>query len=285
MKKALLFILLSTQLFFIPFSESLEQEKLYDFLVKYNNSEEKRKWNWNRLAYAIEKEHVDIASFFISKREKFEGYMVRIPLEDDKRKENIHHKHPFITAIRKGYNELTIEMLQMRREAWNVIEYKDVYRGNHRITIEKKTPFYVAMSEGNEDLSLVQAFLESSFKVNDKIKFQDNPEDEQALYYTYPIHLAIGHHKPEAARLLLKNGSFREVMGVGPISNTKKYVGGTPLYLAVATRYKEGVMILLEYGANPLDDGNGKKISPLELAIQNGNDDLIELLLAAACKD
>ncbi len=120
MKKLFLFIIFSTQLLLVPFIESLEQEKLYDFLIEYNSSSEKKEWGWDRLAYSIEKGHVDVASFFVLRGEKVQQYWEIHPSDPDKivnltgkNYYDYHFKQPLITAIRNGYNDLAIEIMQM----------------------------------------------------------------------------------------------------------------------------------------------------------------------------
>ncbi len=248
MKKIFLFIVLSAQMLLVPFAESLELERLCEFLEEYDSSSEKKDWNWNRLAYAVEKGHLDVASFFISMREAVNTYYEKFPVEEGKvnpgynpNYRNTYYKNPLVTAIRKGYNDLAIEMLKVGVDFSKAEEYKLVLRkkpsgesGHTTVYIECKPAFFVAMREGKEDIYLVQAFLEAELDINALIYFQDNPDDD-----------------------------------------TKK--ASSPLYLAIEYEKFEVARFLMEYGADPLKPC--ANTSPLELSIQRGHNDFVELLL------
>ena len=298
MKSLFLFIFLSLQILLVPFAESLEQERLHEFFVEYNSSE---KNYGDKIVYAIEKGYVDIASFLVLRGEIIKEYKEGHPSDPSKINDegrqlwDYHHKHPLITAIRKGYNDLATEMIQMGVNISKAEEYNEVYRKdkttkNKYMYIERKPAFYVAMSEGKENLSLIHAFLEAGLNINTDIiefqgvthitEFQGVPHNATQKLATLPLHLAIEYKKLEVARLLLDSGANTELTFLcDPYSGAKSFFGGTPLYLAVEANYKEGVELLLGYGADPLGLHGYK--TPLDLAIQRGYDDIVDLLISS----
>lgn len=96
---------------------------------------------------------------------------------------------------------------------------------------------------------------------------------------TTPLKAALASKKLNVAQLLLDYNADVE------------YVGGyngynvTPLFQAVDDNYIEGVQLLLSYGADPLKLPPGGSLNaPLELAMQKGYWDIVDLLLAAAIR-
>ncbi len=240
-------------------SRRIDQNRLRQFLTEYSSSEEKKSLNWGKVAYAIEKDYVDVAFFLIRRGENYlVGYCEKFLDEENKLSSNknekfgTYYKYPFITAIRKGYNDLAIEMLHVNKTVWWAIEKKEVRRRNHTEYIEKNAAFFIALSEGKDVYSLVQTFLELGFDVDEYIYAN--------IGKATPMYLAITFQNIDVVRLLLDHGALN--------SN---------LFYAVKSNYKEAVFLFLQYGADPLKNG------ALELAMQLGYDDLVDIMLSVCC--
>jgi ankyrin repeat protein len=87
-----------------------------------------------------------------------------------------------------------------------------------------------------------------------------------------PLHLAAFFGHPEAARLLLERGADPHVVAENPMRVT-------PLHSAAASRNVETARDLLDRGADPNAPQQGGFVA-LDAALQNGDDELRELLLA-----
>jgi len=86
-----------------------------------------------------------------------------------------------------------------------------------------------------------------------------------------PLHVAAFAHNVEAARKLLEAGADPNVLA------TASFAQVTPLGTCAFAGATDVARLLLEHGADPTftaDHG----FTPLDSAIQNGNDELVELL-------
>lgn len=277
---------------------AVNENQLRDFLVKYQ-ARDTDEITWDRLSYAVEKGYLEVASFFIRRGDQIRSYTSRIPVDYTKvhqpeylrDRRDLYFKHPLITAIRKGYNELAIEMLQMGADVY-AEELKEVLRksGYNNVTrkIEIKSAFYVYLTEGKTDNSLMTAFLSHDL-ANKEIKISGSDEQEHIQYSSTPLIIAICENRLDEARMLLEQGSSVYDYGVAyqkdvdpPGIVRYKLYGSSPLGLSVLSNNKAAVFLLLEYGADPLMRvGND---SPVDLALRCGYDELVDLLLSAACK-
>jgi ankyrin repeat protein len=86
-----------------------------------------------------------------------------------------------------------------------------------------------------------------------------------------PLHLAAFAHNAEAARGLLKQGADPNVVARASFARV------TPLGTCAFAGATEVARILLEHGADPSIAESGGA-TPLDVARENGNGDLVELL-------
>lgn len=290
----LLILTISYVLLIFNFAESVNEQQLRDFFVEYNTRNTSEQ-GLERLPYAIEKGYVDIASFFVRHGDAIGSYTLVFPVEMNKinyfsgceNYPNYYLKNSLITAIRKGYNELAIEMLQMGADIHKAYERKRVLRKdahtNNVVEVDFKSFLYVYMTEGKDDLNLLTAFLTYGLGVNEQIEFSGSGVFDRYRYKTTPLTLAITSRRLENARMLLDKGSSVDVTGQGYYKPTNGYIEHNPLFFAVLDNYIEGVTLLLEFGADPLFNRNPK--SPLELALELSYEDIANLLISAACTE
>jgi ankyrin repeat protein len=86
-----------------------------------------------------------------------------------------------------------------------------------------------------------------------------------------PLHLAAFSHNVEATRTLLEAGADPNVLA------TASFAKVTPLGTCAFAGANDVARVLLEHGADPtLTDDD--RSTPLDAALQNGNDELVELL-------
>ncbi len=86
-----------------------------------------------------------------------------------------------------------------------------------------------------------------------------------------PLHIAAFAHNVEAARKLLEAGADPNVLATAPFAQV------TPLGTCAFSGANDVARLLLEHGADPAltaDQG----FTPLDSALRNGNDELVELL-------
>jgi len=90
-----------------------------------------------------------------------------------------------------------------------------------------------------------------------------------------PLHLAAFAHNVEAARALLEAGADPNVLA------TASFARVTPLGTCAFAGANDVARVLLEHGADPtLTADHG--FTPIDSALQNGNDELVELLRNAS---
>jgi uncharacterized protein len=125
------------------------------------------------------------------------------------------------------------------------------------------------MSWVKESHRIIQLLLEAGADPNTTNKAKETP-------------LMLIHHSnlpaAEPTRWLIKHGAKVEVADAR---------GFTPLMYAVATEHRDSVSLLLENGANPnvWFFVKGVMMTPLALAEDSGNADIIELLKKAGAKE
>lgn len=297
-----LFSFILFALIITDFSYALEETRLKNFLIEFNSRTEK---HLDRLPYAIEKGYEDVASYFILRGESLSpDYKESIPVDLNKvsnpqkitTEKDLYLKNMLITAIRKGYTELALEMLQMGANPSKSIETKIVLRQsfigsatNERIHIDRKNALYVYLSEGKQDLSLFTALLmKSNPEELNYLGFGGKGRYERITISSSPLSVAIEFRRLQEARILLASGAKINKTDTAIIDDV--LVFGSPLFFAVQNHNNEFVMLLLEFGADPLfqpinQQNSNRQLSPLDLALQLGYDDLVELLLAASVKD
>jgi ankyrin repeat protein len=86
-----------------------------------------------------------------------------------------------------------------------------------------------------------------------------------------PLHIAAFAHNGDAARSLLEAGADPNVLA------TASFAQVTPLGTCAFAGANEVARVLLEYGADPARTAD-HGFTPLDSALQNGNDELVELL-------
>ena len=86
-----------------------------------------------------------------------------------------------------------------------------------------------------------------------------------------PLHLAVYAEQPEAARLLIDAGADVDALSTGSIAQV------TPLGTAAFVRSTRMAELLLEAGAD-VNARSAAENTPLQSAIANGNDELVQLL-------
>jgi len=90
-----------------------------------------------------------------------------------------------------------------------------------------------------------------------------------------PLHLAAFAHNAAAARALLEAGADPNVLA------TASFAQVTPLGTCAFAGANEVARVLLEHGADPTLTAD-HRFTPLDSALRNGNEELAELLRAAA---
>lgn len=260
---------------FASFINSIEKEKLISFFQEYDSSMEKKDQKWNRLTFAMEKGHFDIAEFLISKGEPINSY---VEFPNAFSKEYYFSKHPLLTAIRNDEVNLALLMIQTINDVSKIEEFKRKDHNNQ--FYEKKDVFQVAIEESSYSYDIVLALVVIG-------KANVNNQHHHHVYisaynhfskYITPLHTAIAARKLDVVQLLLDHGADIEIIGEK---------GMKPLERAVNDNYIEGVKLLLDNGANPLAIGatGQDSLSPIELAMQKGYWDIVDLLLGAAVKE
>ena len=248
---------------------ALEKDKFVLFIKEYNASQNKYS---GKIAYAIENNQPDIAEFLLLRGESVGQYSETYPLDDnhpDKNKNysNIHMKHSLLTAIKKGYTEIAILMIQQGNQ--NAEEYRlecDIapYSGSRR-EVKRKNAMFIAIEHNNDDVA--RALLSAGFDANAR----------STLVPTTPLLFAIQHKNLKIAELLLRNGADVEM--ISKIPGLPPIFEDSPLMKAVEDNFVEGVHLLLQYGADPLEHYNND--SPMDRAIQKGCFDIVDLLFNA----
>lgn len=282
-------------------SFALEKDRLISFLQEYNASNEK--YN-GKVTYAIEKGYADVAEFLILKGESIEQYNERYPLSFNPAEyklashlQNVYIKHPLITAIRKGHKAVALLLIQLgygnKAEEYK-IEYKKQFDASQE-EIERKNAMYVAIEDCEDGYDIVLGLLMNDFDVNtnNNLNPLNKPHVKHGYEFLYqfnyvyvtPILQAITVKNLDIAQLLLEYGADVEKFSSSPYvyeNHGYQYrFAGTPLQRAVNDNYLEGVVLLLSYGANPL---NGSP-SPLDIAIQKGYLDIVDVLSNTVLSD
>ena len=88
-----------------------------------------------------------------------------------------------------------------------------------------------------------------------------------------PLHLACFAGGPAATALLVERGAALETISTAKIAQVR------PLGTAAFSGDVESARVLLEAGANPNGEGGGGS-TPMQTAVANNNQELIELLEA-----
>lgn len=284
---------LSLNLVLVPV-DAIEKEKLQAFFREYDESQEKKEWKWERLPYAIEKGYVDVAEFFILRGDVVLNYWesFSITWKEGDQREYQWSKHPLMTAMRKNYINLAILLIQHVKNLANVHEFKsvDLPYSNHQYaysgyvyngSLENKNAMHIAIADCENNKELIEALILAGLEIEKSHNYFTFPYKNGEFTLTKPrtpLQLAITLKKLDTARLLLANDANVDFEG-------QAYT--TPLMMAVNDNYIEGVSLLLSYGADPLKLSHfaGVCLSPLELAMQKGHWDIVDLLLDVAVKD
>lgn len=257
---------------------AIDAASLKAFFEEYNEREEK--W-WPRLAYAIEKGHVDIAEYLILKGDPVTIYFAESwpsPIGNDKfQNRDCYYKHPFLTAISRGYVDLVILMMHNVSDLSKAEEYKRVfsrkYAEYHEYTVlDRKNALIVAITESPKSFEIVDALLNYGLNVNEVFcygKYNANANSRDFIpFIDYtgktPLKAAVELKKLDVAELLLTHKADVEQLA--------------PLYMAVEKNDLEGVVLLLNYGADPLKGDP----SPLDIAMKENRTQMVNVLLNAA---
>lgn len=112
-------------------------------------------------------------------------------------------------------------------------------------------------------------------------------KDNLGIFITPPLYKALMNKNLDAASVLLDHGANVHVKISFTFVDEKgstHYTEGSPILKLVDDNFFDGVVLLLRYGANPLD-GSSPKGSPLDFAIRKGYYDIIDVLLDAALRE
>lgn len=278
-KKMCFIFLFAIDLFLTSPAHAIEKEKLKTFFIEYDASEEKRNWLWERLPFAIEKGYLDVAEFLILSGDPIEPYRERYISSVIRNNDNIYEKHPLTTAIRKDYVDLSVLMIKIIGNMNNLCESKFIYFANSGMLelAERKYPMQIAIENSANSYNIVLALILAGVDVNMHYTYfiKSPPKSHSNLspaYFT-PLTSAIASKKLDLAELLLRYKA--DVDG-------KETYGMTPLGVAITDNYIEGVLFLLSHGADPLKKTSFSSSSPINLAIEKGYLDIVDLLLDAA---
>lgn len=143
---------------------SVEQDKLVDFFKDYQSQTQ----ILDRLSYAIENGYEDIAEFLVLNGEPIKTYYISLDKIGDK--QNFFVKHPLITAIKKGYVDLSINMIKLIDSIDSINEYKVVYiravnSGWSRYEIDKLCALQAAI-ESPVGYRIIQELINSGINLN-----------------------------------------------------------------------------------------------------------------------
>jgi ankyrin repeat protein len=262
------------------FAIAIEKERFVTFLKEYDASQNKF---GGKVAYALEKNCPDFAQFLLLGGENYGLYQTTYPFTgfisgmDNRNLLNRHLNQPLITAIRNGYTEVAILMIQMG--GGNVEEYKiEVVPQGGEMEVGRKNAMIAAIEANNYDV--VASLLASGFDVNTKTALNPPlkkyiPSYQDRNVYKTPLFQAIELQRLDIAELLLKYGADVEMVS----RHT-----GSPLLKAVEDNFIEGVLLLSRYGANSLRHDNSA-LSPMDYAIQKNYFDIVDILFDAATNE
>lgn len=278
--KKIVIILLAFCASYSCFIEAIEQQRLKEFFIDYDSSDEKKAWVWDRLSYAVEKGYPDVAEFFVLYGDPIKDYIEYIvsPFSNDKHIVNNRYvKHTLLTSIRNNYINLSLLMIQHINDMSKAEELKFAATSSNLKPnmIDKKHALQIAIEESLYNHDVIEALLQAKVNVNMSYMYTTYNHPNYPVKYFNPLQSAVALGNLELAQLLLEyNANVDCAYGVAY----------TPLFTMVESNNIEGVKLLLSYGADPLKVIVTGIITPLELAIQKGHWDIYELLFEVANK-
>lgn len=204
-------------------ADSIKKE-LGAFLQLYNNSQEKLT-GWSSIAYAIENDYDAIAEYLINKGEKFDNHY-EVKHKNKKFGENIHYKHPFLTAITKG--KVLLVSLMVKKVS---INYTQEYWRIEGYAVRYRRPLHIAITDCPHSYEIVEILLKAGAVVWQRSYFQPEPSTEYLEFN--PLTYAILEKKLDVAGLLI---------------DYKAETDTESLCQAIRIDFLEGVVFLLERG-------------------------------------
>lgn len=249
---------------FVNFSFALEKDRLVSFLKEYDASKEKYS---GKVGYAIERDYPDVAEFLVLNGETINEYYTTIQKMEGAPRADIFQQHPLLTAIKKNYISLAVTMVSHDKNMCLATEYKmmSFYNSNNRAwnlyrDIERKHALHVAIEHPN-GFPVVEALIYAGADVNMIYQHSKGPLDS---YFTSPLTLAIANKRLDIAQFLLDN---------------KANIDFNPFFKAIDDGYIEGVVLLLDNGANSMN--SAEILILLDRAIKKGHLDIVDVLFNA----
>lgn len=241
---------------------SIDQNRIVTFFKDYNTNPQAL----DRLPFAIENGYDDIAEFLVLNGEPIKNYQIILDKTGGKAP-NVFLKHPLITAIKNGYVSLSINMIKLIDDIDSINEYKllhihTVNNGWSRYDIDRLYALQAAI-ESPIGYPIIEELIASGVNLNAVYSVLNSSLKN---FCTTPLILSVSNKKLNVASLLLEHNADANL--------------SSPLYVAVNDNYIEGINLLLAYGADPLQKTSTKSVSPMELAINRGLWDVVDLFLS-----
>jgi ankyrin repeat protein len=295
-------ILLLFVLFFMPCFAAVTPGDFQKFLQDYSSSAERA--YWSETVYAIEKNYSDEMVVFCLKKIGVDDpvYTSKLINTSPRDGEETEYKNILITCIRKNKPEILDQILSLK-PYWkvNVSEHFKHYYSNYGLQkIKERKILNVAIEDSENSVEFLKILFKYGVDVNNSENYITHP-----YYYNYqkgedhirsPLISAVIKGKLEDVKLLLTMGAY---------SNISVPQRDSPLYLAISNDHldiaetllennahtfdgslhyavtfgkKDAVILLLNYGADPLLRYQNK--TAIEIATQFNNLEIIDILMA-----
>ena len=228
---------------------------------------------------AAQKGHDKVVSFLLDQKDKrgrtlthilankgdVEGVKFLVKKGADVNVEDINGQTPLHRAAQKGHDEVVAFLLEKKAAVDGRSTSNSVPPLYLAAVKEKKSTCILLIKKG---ASLNRALATAgNLKKPDVVKFIVGLSADSS---PYPLHTAVDRETEGKIEALLRNDKFQ--------INEKDTLGETPIFLAIRGERKGVVKLMLEYGAD-LNVQNIKGLTPIHMAVENRDLDMLGLLL------
>ena len=281
------------------------------FITEYSNSAEKKLMKWSEVVYGIEKDYDDELVIFILKKIGLGNPVYPSRLEETNYDmSDINYKSILATCIRKNRPKI-LESILNTKGPLNInygehnFHYFSRYR-NHWYKIQERNLLNIAIEESDNSLTFLKILCEHGADVNCIEHYSADPTGLQKEdHFRTPLISAVMKGKLGDVNFLLTCGANANPLNIYPLdtplhiainnekldiakallTNKASALDGS-LHYAVHNRKKNAVILLMNFGADPLqkfpgNDGWLTDKTAFEIALQSQDPEIINILTSA----